>query len=360
VRTSTGSAERLQRAAGTWRLEFQQLVYNSPSMLRPRRFSVQGELAILQQLREFAGHEPLAKDAERLFARGALPEGTYVVRDGRWFPELAPEALREIEPPPPAAAASAAAPGALEELTKRVIALDATVRSMQQSLDQALRALAEAASVAARAPAHIAHAGAPPPAAAAAAAPKPIPIVSAVAGATTAAAGAASIPGPVVNADGSERAAITLPSLAAISDLMRSLAGPEATLTATDRVDWPIVAAGSPVFCAVIQDKDGDEAGSMIFDLEAALRLAGALLMESEELITSLLEEKIMSDEMLDAASEVCNTLTSAFNKVSGNPHVRSGKMQPLSDARAAELARARKRDDYRYSQGGRISFIGC
>jgi hypothetical protein len=80
--------------------------------------------------------------------------------------------------------------------------------------------------------------------------------------------------------------------------------------------------------------------------------------MESEEMIASLLEEKVMSDEMLDAASEVCNTLTSSFNKVSGNPHLRAGKMQPLSEARLAELARARKRDDYRYSQGGRLSMI--
>ncbi|HET8934900.1 MAG TPA: hypothetical protein VFN67_15740, partial [Polyangiales bacterium] len=84
----------------------------------------------------------------------------------------------------------------------------------------------------------------------------------------------------------------------------------------------------------------------------------GALLMESEEMIESLLEEKIMSDEMIDAASEVCNTLTSALNKVSGNPHLRSGKMQPFTEARAAQLATAAKRDDYRYNHGGRFSLV--
>lgn len=98
----------------------------------------------------------------------------------------------------------------------------------------------------------------------------------------------------------------------------------------------------------------------MIFDLEAALRLAGALLMESEEVIESLLEEKVMSDEMLDAASEVCNTLTSALNKVSGNPHLRAGKMQPFTEARAAQLGAAIKRDDYRYNQGGRFTVVAC
>ena len=80
--------------------------------------------------------------------------------------------------------------------------------------------------------------------------------------------------------------------------------------------------------------------------------------MESDEVVDSLLEEKVMSDEMLDAASEVCNTLTAAFNKVPGNPHLRAGKMQPLSDARSAELNNARKREDYRYSLGGRLSMI--
>ena len=65
-----------------------------------------------------------------------------------------------------------------------------------------------------------------------------------------------------------------------------------------------------------------------------------------------------MSDDMLDAASEVCNTLTAAFNKVPGNPHLRAGKLQALSEARCAELANARRRDDYRYSQGGRLSMI--
>jgi hypothetical protein len=174
------------------------------------------------------------------------------------------------------------------------------------------------------------------------------------------AAGAAAAPAPAP-ANASGRKSIALPSATALTDLIRGLAGPDTNLTACDRTDWASLAAGgTPVYFAVIQDNSGDEAGMMIFDLESALRLAGALLMESEEVIESLLEEKMMSDEMLDAASEVCNTLTSALNKVSGNAHVRSGKMQPFTDARAAQLATAAKRDDYRYNQGGRLSLVAC
>ena len=148
--------------------------------------------------------------------------------------------------------------------------------------------------------------------------------------------------------------------MSALTDLMRGLSGPEANLSPSERTDWVAVSGTLPVFFAVIQDNAGDEAGSMIFDLEAALRLAGALLMESEEVIESLLEEKVMSDEMLDAASEVCNTLTAALNKVSGNPHLRAGKMQPFTEARAAQLTAASKRDDYRYNHGGRFTLVAC
>jgi hypothetical protein len=351
---ATGSAERLQRAQGAWRLEFQQLVYNTPTMLRPRRFSVLGEPAILAQLRELTGHEPLARDAERLFARGALPDGTYVVRDGRWLPEVRPETVATPEPDPAAAASAAEGGGGgmpralVEELVKRILSLESTVRNMQDSLDTALKALSQAAmaQVIAGVQPSAAGAGSPTPTQVAAAAtspaiiPVPIPIP------------------PAAATGGSDRKVIALPPINALTDLIKGLAGPEASISQSERVDWASVSATQPVFFAVVQDHGGDEAGSMIFDLESALRLAGALLMESDEMIESLLEEKVMSDEMLDAASEVCNTLTSAFNKVSGNPHLRAGKMQPFTEARSAQLASVRSRDDYRYNQGGRLSLV--
>jgi hypothetical protein len=342
----------LQRAAGAWKLEFQQLVYNTPSLLRPRRFAVQGEQAILQQLREFSGHEPLARDAERLFSRGALPDGTYVVRDGRWFPELRPDAMAEPDPPPRAAAADGRG---LDELTKRIAALELTVTGLQQRLESALHTLADRASPRVS--------GAPRSARPA----DSLPARPSSKSPRSSAMPAASAAPPVRFTDApsadeeqheEETKPIGLPALVTLSDLVKSLAGPDALLTTTDWIDWTGVAAQQPVYCAVIQNNAGDEAGSMILDLESALRMAGALLMEPDDMVEALLEEKTMSDDMLDAASEVCNTLMSSFNKVSGNPHLRAGKMQPFSPSRAEELARARKRDDYRYSHGGQLSMI--
>lgn len=342
-------------------------MYHSPVSLRPKRFAVQGEQAILQQLRELSGHEPLVRDAERLF-RGAAGEGSYVAREGRWFPELLPDTM-----PEPEASQDADAPAEfseekergrmlLEELARRMIALEKSVEQLGEKIASSISSLAVAAAqvdVAARARTEQAmshaHVAMQPTAA--------MPAVhggvspTAATGAQPAMGGAA--PAPAAAPSAPDRKSISLPAANALTDLIRGLAGPDANLQPSDRTDYAgLSAAGTPVFYAVIQDNAGEEAGCMLFDLEAALRMAGALLMESEEMIESLLEEKMMSEEMLDAASEVCNTLTSALNKVSGNPHLRSGKMQPFNEARAAQLATAAKRDDYRYNHGGRFSLV--
>jgi len=357
--TTAGSAERLQRAAGAWRMEFEQLVYNAPAILRPRRFAVLGEHAILMQLREFAGHEPLAKDAERLFARGAVPDGTYVARNGRWLPEMRPEAIvPEPEAPDPELQKLSA--GAIDDLNDRIESLETMVKNMQRSLENAMRSLSDVASPpprAAAAPAGAGHAVAAAPAPA----PAPAPRREHLGGIETASRAADSIPAqppaplPLAEADRPAGKPVTLPTAAALSDLVKSLAGGDAVLQPAERADWSKLAELGPVYAAPFADHDGNEAGAMIMDIESALRLAGALLMESEEMVTSLLEEKMMSDEMLDAASEVCNTLMSAFNKVSGNTHMRVSKLELMDAGRLSWLASARKTDDYRYSHGGRL-----
>jgi hypothetical protein len=348
-------------------MEFEQLVYNAPAILRPRRFAVLGEHAILMQLREFAGHEPLAKDAERLFARGAVPDGTYVARNGRWLPEMRPEAVvPEPEAPDPELEKLSA--GAIDDLNDRIESLETMVKNMQRSLDNAMRSMTDMASQprAAAAPAgsgqHAAPAGGGYAAPAAAPAPAPPPRRENPGGIETASSAADSIPAqppaplPLAAADRPAGKPLTLPTAAALSDLVKSLAGADAVLQPAERADWAKLAESGPIYAAPFADHDGNEAGVMIMDIESALRLAGALLMESEEMVTSLLEEKMMSDEMLDAASEVCNTLMSAFNKVSGNTHMRVSKLELMDAGRLSWLAAARKTDDYRYSHGGRMA----
>lgn len=352
VSTTAGSAERLQRAAGTWRLEFEQLVYNAPAILRPRRFAVVGEHAILMQLREFGGHEPLAKDAERLFARGAVPDGTYIARSGRWLPEVRPDAIVPEPEVPEEHPKAQLDDGTVAELNARIASLETTVRALQKMLDGAMRALADQASR----PAAAAPVAAPawdredsvPPVVPS----HPQPMAIAADPISAAAAALMSPPAPA------PRLAITTPTATALSDLCKSLAGPEASLLPSERADWSKLAAEKPVFAAPITDHDGHDVGAMVMDIESALRLAGALLMESEETVTTLLDELMMSDEMLDAASEVCNTLMSSFNKIAGNPHLRAGKLVPLAESEAGWIAQAPKCDEYRYSHGGRVAMV--
>ncbi len=350
VSATTGNAERLQRAGGAWRMEFEQLVYNAPAILRPRKFAVLGEHAILMQLREFTGHEPLAKDAERLFSRGALPDGTYVARNGRWLPEMRPETVLQ-EPEEPEPDPNQLAAGQVEELNDRIESLETMMRNLQRSLENVMRMIDDIASQ----PRAAAPAAAPP-----AAAPAPRPAASGGGGGIETASTADSIPAqppaPLPMPDAPVGKPVTLPTIAALSDLVKSIAGPDAVLQQSDRADWSKLADSGPVYAASFADHDGRQAGAMILDIESALRLAGALLMESEEMITSLLEEKMMSEEMLDAASEVCNTLMSAFNKVSGNPHLRVSKLELMDASRIGWAAAARKIDDYRYSHGGRLA----
>jgi hypothetical protein len=294
-----------------------------------------------------------------LFARGAVPDGIYVARNGRWLPEMRPEALvSEPEAPDPEPQQLSA--DAVNDLNDRLESLETMVRNLQRSLENALRTmneLAEQPRAAAAPPA--AHAA---PVAAAKPSAAPAPRRPSPGGIETASGAADSIPAqppaplPLAAADRLTGKPVNLPTAAALSDLVKSLAGADAVLQPADRADWSKLAESGPVYAASFADHDGNEAGAMILDVESALRLAGALLMESEEMVTSLVEEKMMSDEMLDAASEVCNTLMSAFNKVSGNPHLRVSKLELMDARRVSWLAAARKTDDYRYSHGGRLA----
>jgi hypothetical protein len=107
------------------------------------------------------------------------------------------------------------------------------------------------------------------------------------------------------------------------------------------------------VFVCMLRGDDEQDSAALVFDFECAVRLAGALLMESSESIDDILAKRDMSADMLDATSEVGNTLASVFNKVAGNRHVRAAKVAPADDAARAFIGTASARQCYRYSPGG-------
>lgn len=346
------------RADGAWKLQLERLVYDGPWLLHPRRLEVQGEEAILQQLRDLKGCEPLAKDAQRLFSAQASSVGSYVARENRWIVEINPQAAAK------AANASQSDPALaseqIEQLHKRIGALEGTIRALQKLVEEALKQAAKAAAVAATATQQ----SAPRQHAQLYGSDSTQNDMHGPRNAATArteqrhdAADEAPVPSPqAVPPQPSAPAPLTLPTQGALSDLVRSLAGANAELMlASAPVDWSAAAAAHG---AKIYTNDGREVGLLVFDLEGALRFAGALLMESDEAVANLLESGALNADMLDAASEVANTFMSVFNKTSGNPHVRTEKLSPLDGVWFSRIAQGRKREDYHYNRGGNVALI--
>jgi hypothetical protein len=342
LRGTTGTPERLQRASGAWKLELERFIHDGPWMLRPRRFEVSGEDAILQQLRDLRGFELLAKDAQRIFAAQSAADGAFVARENRWVAEVRVE---------PAARAPDIGSTDAEPVAERMDRLNARVQSLEASvraLERTVRELQAASVQNAAAYASGRHQG------------SDATLESSQTAAGAAAKQPSKRPSPPAEAKAAPAAAppqpsITLPAHAIVSELVRSLAGADAAFNPRSALDWS--AMTDAYYCA-IQTRDGAEVGVLVLDVESTLRLAGALLMESDEAIRALVQNKAMSDEIIDAASEVGNTFMSAFNKTSGNPHVRAGKLLALDAAMAARVQGSSKRDDYNYNRGGHVALV--
>lgn len=350
-----GQPQRLQRIEGEWRLEMEQLVYGGPTMLRPRRFEIRGQQAILQHLREQGDQDALAMEAERLFSEDLSGTHTYIVRGSAWSP-LTPEI--DLSPAEGPSARSAVEVGpVLEQLKrceKRIAALELTVKELRIRL----QVLSESAV---SAPADHEHErererdhgrerdhdrerdydresrGGEQP------------------GFGAGRPAIASYPA-VASPGASSKPAVGLPAATVLGDLVRSLAGPEASLMPLDDPSWE--ERNGPAFCSILSNDSGEELGAVVLEFESAIRLAAALLMESAETVEIALQEQSMTEDLLDAASEVCNTIAASFNKVSGNPHLRAAKLTKLQDGGPGWLSAARGQVGYRHGQGGKLILL--
>src|SRR6476660_3593969 len=133
--TTPAQPQRLRRVGSEWRLELEQLVYNSSHLLRPRRSEVRGEQAILQRLRALADGELLVREAERLF-RTSPPsvDVAYVAQDSSWVPDVQEQMVDAASTEKLAADAAELerARRKADRYKKKVAALEATVRTLQE------------------------------------------------------------------------------------------------------------------------------------------------------------------------------------------------------------------------------------
>jgi hypothetical protein len=345
-----GQPQRLQRIEGEWRLEMEQLVYGGPTMLRPRRFEIRGQQAILQHLREQGDQDALAMEAERLFSDDMSGTHTYIVRGSAWSP-LTPEIDLSTAVTPAASAKSGVeiAP-VLEQLKrceKRIAALELTVKELRLRL----QVLSETGV---GAPAESGYERADERAGEREREREPRGGAEPEFGAGRPAI--ASYPAVAIPGASGDKPAVGLPAASVLGDLVRSLAGPEASLMPLEDPTWD--ERNGPAFCSILSSDGGDEVAAVVLEFESAIRLAAALLMESAETVEIALQEQSMTDDLLDAASEVCNTIAASFNKVPGNPHLRAAKLTKLQDGSADWLSSPRGQVGYRHGQGGRVILL--
>lgn len=150
---------------------------------------------------------------------------------------------------------------------------------------------------------------------------------------------------------------LKVPAVDAIAEVVKGLAGEELSVNAVS-ADWDL--AGGPTYMGRLKDDDGLEVGLLVMDLEATVQLGGGMLMEPEETLKEQIGAGTPSEDVLDAAGEVLNTMTSAVNKIRENFHVKVSHLETLDSAAIPWLAHARARQNFTISVGGRLAVVMC
>lgn len=93
--------------------------------------------------------------------------------------------------------------------------------------------------------------------------------------------------------------------------------------------------------------------GVMLADVEAVARMGGLLLMLPEPEVLQQISDGAPTQDAMEAMSEVFNTLTTEFNNLEGNPHVRSKPLGPVEEDDLKWFKYARNRAEFKLPEGG-------
>ena len=331
-------AVALEQRDGVWSLEVESLVRVTRNTFRPRRQRVTGADAIMQHL--FLHDGPLVAATREVLeqAAGQL-ESRFEVHGSGWVPAplLEDVQLQAPTPPPEAMHRPQLDTGVIQEIVTLGERLDRLEKSLSMLADEFAQGItADGLETGAGAE-------------------DEDPELAGLADSLMGGDDATAEPEPEPEPDFK---ALKMPQLDAVEDLIKGLAGDEIAVTLAESEGWAFdqVEKG---YLAPLKDDKGEVVGILAMDLEATIRLAGGMLMEPKEELDSQVEDESPSEDIIDAAGEVLNTLTSSVNKVSGNTHVRSGGLEPLSVSSYPWLLRPRVRGDFRCSVGGRVVIIG-
>ncbi|MCP4499838.1 MAG: hypothetical protein GY822_07740 [Deltaproteobacteria bacterium] len=109
--------------------------------------------------------------------------------------------------------------------------------------------------------------------------------------------------------------------------------------------------------CMLIDD-EGETVGAMVADLTSTIRVGGALMMIPANELDQQVAAMAPSEEITDAMSEVFNTLSGAINLVEGNPHIRTGPLEPFDLSKVPFCKTTKTRTDFKDTFGGLFAIL--
>jgi hypothetical protein len=155
------------------------------------------------------------------------------------------------------------------------------------------------------------------------------------------------------------KAPIRLPAVGVLVHVLKDLAGQEIPLKEVKGApaDWR--AASERYFVSWLVDDENAEVGGILCDVEAVVRLGGALLMLPRSEIDAQVSAGAPNDDVKMATSEIFNNLSGPVNDVPGNPHVRAQPIAALAERVPEWLESARMRLVCAHPGGGKLALVG-
>lgn len=349
-------AVSLSTQDGVWSLEVEELVRLNRNIFRPRRQRLSGRDAILQHLA--TNQDVLLQETQRLLDVHVGDDGfRYEFRGTGWVPVPAKQLVEDAVKRQEREHKEGEMLAEVSELRDRVADLEGSVKSIHARLEELLAKgfvpPAEGGPPLAPQPQH-------DEAADAGELDAPLDLASAAVDEVASAPEAAE---PEVVAEKPppppepDFKAIQLPTTEVLDDMVKALVGDEVAIEASSSESWDLV-EDNMGYLALLLDDAGEVKAAIVMNLEATVRLAGGMLMEEEETLNAQIAAGEPSEDVMDTAAEVLNTLTSAVNKIKGNPHVRVSELQAIDTSEHPWLCYSRRRDDFQVSIGGRLAVL--
>lgn len=342
----------LHRDDESWVLEVERYICVMGDIYRPLRQKVHGPRAILAHLDHNPRGKILAPATRALFdAPADGQEGHFDAVEGEWIPS---EARLEIEVERPSGPSTAQlahlelghreSARRIAELEQRLEKLEARFSTMATIAQKALDVSTELSegirdgSLGLATAAQLEGAAGP-----AAAAPE-------------AEESAARDYGPVP-----EWEAPVYPSIKVLRDtieqlVMVSLSTKE--VRGREEVEIDPAKFDEHFFCMLIDDDDR-EVGAMIGDMKATVSLGCELMGIPDGEKDTQLKTGRPSEDVIEAMSEIFNTLSGPVNLIPGNMHLRIKALAPLDVATVSWLADARERVSLELGEFGKIWLLG-